>query len=137
MTSLAEARTAVRTRFETLIATALSVTVFFENARGDVPANAAWCDLVLREVQSERVEVGHEFLVRDRGLAIAYLYAPVGAGSKTADDIADAIEAGFAHVIADGVTYLETRKRTIGVEGGWFRMSVEISFYSERIKTAA
>ena len=137
MTTLAEARSAVRQRFDTLIGTGLGITVFHENARDTVPTNESWCDLILREVQTSRIEIGHEFLVRDRSLGIAYLYTPTAIGTKAADDIADAIESGFSHMTVDEITYLDATIRTIGVDGGWFRKVVEFPFYSERVKTLA
>ncbi len=136
MTSWSEADAAVRTRFQEEVAAEQGLVVFYDNVRGTVPANAAWCDFVIRPVASERKELGRSLAVRDRGLAIAYRYVPVGEGTQRVTQLAEAIEEAMSHRLVGGITYQDVRREVRGVEDGWFRAIVEISFYSERIKAA-
>jgi hypothetical protein len=136
VTTWAEADAAVRTRFRDEVAADEGLVVFHDNARGTVPANAPWCDFTIRPVSSNRIELGKSFAVRDYGLAIAYLYVPVAEGTQRATALAEAIEQAFAHRLVGGITYGDVRREVRGVEEGWFRVVVEISYYSERIKAA-
>lgn len=137
MTSFLEAQAAARERFRTEVAEDSGLVVFNDNdARRTPPAEAPWCEFSIRPVDSRQIELGRSFTVRDYWLAIADIRIPLAIGDRAAYVIADAIDAAMGNQSTGGVHYGDVRRDWRGRDNGWWRLVVEISFHSDRIKAA-
>lgn len=137
MTTFLEAQAAARERFRTEVAEDSGLVVFHDNdARRTPPAEAPWCEFSIRPVDSRQIELGRSFTVRDYWLAIADIRVPLATGDRAAYVIADAIDAAMGNQSTGGVHYGDVRRDWRGRDNGWWRLVVEISFHSDRIKAA-
>jgi len=124
---------AIRTRANTEIAAAQSVSVGYDNVSFEPSQGALSVRCTVQFGQSFQVSRGTSARFRTPGIAFFEVFAALGTGDGAALDLVDAINLAFRAVTADGVTY---RTPSVGEgtsDGPTWRITVSCPFYSDNI----
>lgn len=126
---------AIRSRFNTLVTTAMSLPTQFEND-GDfsAPETALWARLSILPATGNQHSIGDpgNNVFRDSGLMIVSLFYPFGKGDKPIYDMVDMIRPLFQSRTEDGVTYRTPVPQRIGRAGKWWQVNVTVPWQSDR-----
>lgn len=97
----------IRSRFNTLIATAQSLATQYDNQDYTLPDATMWCRLTVLPGESAQVSIGAPASRRFRtaGVMTAQLFGPLGLGDKALLAMADQIVSAFRAVTVSGVTF--------------------------------
>jgi hypothetical protein len=119
----------VSARFNTQVATPLSLPTFHDNADvEDKPSDARWCRFSVRPGIDRQIALGASKRFRTPGVAIAQLFAPINKGDATLYEVADAIKTAFRAVTADGVHYQVPYTQVVGKVSGQWQINVVCPF---------
>jgi len=123
---------AVRSKFQQEIAEVESLFTLYDNQDSDdQPDNEIWCRWSVRLGQSFQAEIGVSGRTRTPSVAIAQLFAPVGAGDGEQMELADKISDAFKHVTTEDVRYQTPSVATIGRRENWWQVNVTCPFYAD------
>jgi hypothetical protein len=124
---------AIRSRFETEVADALSLKTIYDNDPTQPPTdNSLWCRFTVLDGASRRIVngIGEYRLV---GVAVAQLFGPIGLGDKTLQQKVDAVVAAFRGRSAEGVRYGDAYEQRVGQtrEGDYYQINVVCPFSAD------
>ncbi len=126
---------AIRSRFKTQVADALSLDTQYDNQGRDNPDNVTWCRLTVKPGQTQQVSIGSPGANRDRtpGVAIAQLFCPIGFGDGNLLNVADSVRTAFRRVSQSGVVFRTPYIQTVGQRQDSWQINVVCPFYADDI----
>jgi hypothetical protein len=119
-----------RARFNTLVASPLSLPVAWDNAPFDEPDDALWARVAVRLGSPFRPTSDR---YRQPGQLIASIYAPLEGGDQASWETADVVVAAFRAVTASGVKFLVPRATSVGRSGRWWQTNVACPFRADDV----
>lgn len=133
--TLEDAASVVRTRFDSEVATGLSIGIQYDGEDGAIPApTVTWCRLAIVHGASEAVErVGTDTRFRTVGVAYAYLFVPLERGDQDALRKGDQIARAFRAVSDRGVTFKTPLVSGTQRAGPWWQVKVACPFHWDEI----
>lgn len=132
--SLESIHDAIRSRFNSQVATPQSLTVVYDNGPDGHPDDTLWARWTIHGGDNAQREVGGSTNTYRRiGVAIAELYAPPNDGDEGVLQLADVIEAAFRSVTASPVRFQTPRTRIVGQQDNWFRVNVVCPWYADEL----
>jgi hypothetical protein len=124
---------AIRSRFQNLIAQVLALPTIYDNDPTSPPAaGTAWCRFTILDGQSRQTVCGvTEY--RLIGVAIAQLFGPAGRGDTALQRKVDAIIGAFRGRTAAGVRYGDAYEQRVGLtdEGDCYQVNVVCPFQAD------
>jgi len=134
--TLNTAREAIYQRFVSNLPTGLGGRYSFESEKYDPPADLPWARLTVAHedgTQSSFGATGSRKFLR-RGRVLVQVFAPVDAGLRTLDGIADEIRDIFEGVTFSGLYFVGVDVRESGQDGEWFQLVVDAPFDYYEVK---
>ncbi len=136
MTTRATAYDAIRGRWKTLVADALSIATVYDNQDAEPPQTGAWARCLISDVSGETVAIGGGAtarIFRRHGLLTGRLFYPYGTGTDDANDSAQTVLDSFRGVTVSGVEFFEAYAATVGPDigsgGRWWQINVLARFW--------
>lgn len=118
----ADTANVVRGRFDALV----SIPTTHDDAPPADAAGSIWARWSVRGLSARRVETPavHQSL----GLAVAQVFAPLGAGTGALYETVDTIYESFRACAQDGVVFQVPNVRTVGRGADWWQVNVDCPF---------
>lgn len=125
----------IQARFAARVAAPQSLATIYDNDPTPPPADGSlWCRFTVLDGASRRVTVGVKEY-RTAGVAIAQLFGPLGEGTHTQRQIADAIVSAFQDQTAGGVWYGVPTVSNIGkTSQGNYQINVTCPFQADSVE---
>lgn len=135
MPDLAAVKVAIRSRFKTNVADALSLPTQFDNEKFTQPdpsrPDSMWCKFSVQPGDSQQSEIsGNSNVYRHSGVAIASIYVPFEIGEGAAEQKAHLIAKEFRNVTASGVVYRTPSTFRVGRVGPWWQINVSCPWFA-------
>ena len=125
---------ALRTDFDTNIATGLSLPTHYENFPFTVPAASIWAQWFVKFGEEDQVEFGTTKRIRTVGRMYVNLFTVPETGDAPSIPKVDAIADRYRATSAlAGVVFRTPAVSKGGIEADWFKTSVECPFYLDRL----
>lgn len=129
---------AVRSKFQTDLVTAGHVaTVVYDNERESVPADAAWVECQVADIDTELAAHGGQQRFRKRGELRATIRRPLGRGDAESLRVGDAIRSSFNRAIASDVHYGATSLGAFQRREQYWESLAVTPFYHDDVVTRA
>ena len=134
MTTVSDAKKELLSAFTTAWASRTPVT--FDNESFNPPSDGAWLRTVIRNTDSAQETLGR---VTNRkferiGVVLTQVFTPSNGGTSEADALSMAVRDIFEGTRIGGVVLNNVVIREIGVDGKWYQVNVEASFFYTEIK---
>jgi hypothetical protein len=138
MVTLAAARNAIYDHFFTNFTAIPSARITAENEEFDPPVGQSWVRLAVNHTASVQESLGDVGLRKFSriGSAFVQIFIPENSGLNSADLLADAVRTVFEGVrlLDNDIRFYNSTVREIGVNEGWYQLSVESEFVYTQTK---
>ena len=124
----------IRGRFQTVVATPLSLPTAYDNAAFTRPQAAPWARWTVLPGESFQASFGGATnRYRTPGVAVAQLFVPIETGDKVALEMAQAVKAAFRGVAVGGVTFREPSVTRVGRVDDEYQINVTCPWQADDI----
>jgi len=124
--------TTIADKFED-VAALCGVSVQYDNAPFNPPADDTWIRLRITHSQSNIVGIGKLNRYRNPGILIAQIFAPLNSGDGTIRSLAKEIGNDFRATTIDGVLFRAPSVEVVGENNGWWHVDLMIPFYADLV----
>jgi len=128
---------AIRSAFDTLVASHNSVPVFYDNGPPGNIQEPQWVRLSVIHGDPQSVTLGSKRRVRSAGIATAQIFVPVLGGDQPALQLADLVNEAFRAVHVGGADFLTPAVKTVGADGTHWQVNVSMPFTFDRFIVSA
>lgn len=127
---------AIRSRFQTLIAGPQNLLTFYDNQdESTAPPSERWCrvSVLFGETRQASFAATGQRQYRTTGLCSVEIYHPIGGGDGQQLTLADTIVAAFRGVgLSSPPIFFQSPSVTAGfMDGPWWKRNVQITFSSD------
>ena len=105
--------------------------VKYENVDFEGGNQEVFCELVVVDTTTRRMNIGSPGLHRNWGIVQAKIFTPRNIGTATGRALADAAAGIFRDTQFEGITCLSPAVRNIGEVEGWWLTVMAVEFYRD------
>lgn len=126
--------TICRTRFQSVVATPVSLPVLYDNQEGfSSPDTTNWARFSVHTGEVRLVGLGNPKVYRCEGFAEAAFFAPIESGSDSLADLADKTSDAFRSFGTGGVTFRSPHLEPMRRDERWWVLPVQCPFFADEV----
>ncbi len=129
----------IRTKFQTdiVIPASLTEVTFYDNQEAGRPEypKDLWLRVNILNGEMRQASLGAARRFRTTGILEVQIFVPIGRGTKSSDEVIDAIVVSFRGVSENGVTYLSPSREPQGRPDSFYQINVTVPFWSDDIES--